>query len=114
MALNGTINYFDGTRTAVTIGVGEQVKAPRDLAALEKQGWVVDDSMKVTYQAFLAAKRQGDLDVSVKFEDWVDGVTDVDLRPSRKQIEQAVALGSMDADQAEKLLAVLEDDEGEA
>lgn len=115
MAVNGIINYLDGSKVAVTIGVGEQVRAPRDLAALEKQGWVVDENISLVYQAFLASKRQGDIDTDTKFEAWVDGVADFDLRPSKKQLDQAVALGKMDADQAEKLLALVEDDaEGEA
>lgn len=114
--IKGVITFLDGKPSiSVTIGMGEDIKAPRDLAALEKQGWVIDDNMTATYKAFLAAKRQGDLTTDTRFEQWVDNVAEVDLRPSRKQVEQAVALGSMDQEQAEKLLAFIEaDNTGEA
>jgi hypothetical protein len=114
--IKGTITFLDGaTPIGVTIGLGEDVKAPRDLAALEKAGWVIDDSISTAYKAWLAGKRQGDIPADSKFDSWVDNVAEVDLKPSRKQIEAAVALGRMEQDEAEKLLAYFEsDDSGEA
>ena len=113
--IKGNVTFLDGSPAlGVTIGVGEDVKAPRDLAAMEKSGWVIDDGITMTYKAYLAGRRQGDIPQNIKFEDWVDNVAEVDLRPSRKQIEQAVAVGTMDAEQAEKLLAFMEAEEGEA
>lgn len=114
--IKGTIVYLDNTPAiGVTIGLGEDVKAPRDLAAFEKQGWVIDDALTTSYKAFLAGRRQGDIPTDTKFEVWIDNVAEVDLRPSRKQIEQAVALGAMEVDQADKLLKFIEaDEQGEA
>lgn len=113
--LRATIRFYDNqTPINVVMGVGEDVKAPRALAALEQQGWVVDDDFALTYKAWLAAKRQGDLPADSKFEDWVDSVAEIDARPSIKQIEQAVALGNLERDKADRLIAVLESDEGEA
>jgi hypothetical protein len=113
--IKATINFLSGVPSVgVTIGVGEDIKAPRDLAALEKQGWVVDDGMTITYKAWLAGKRQGDIQSDSKFETWIDDVSEVDVKPSRKQIEQAVALGSMTAEQGEALLQIIEDEPGEA
>jgi hypothetical protein len=109
--IKGSILFIDNSPAlAVTIGVGEDIKAPRDLAALEKQGWIIDENISTAYKAFLAGKRQGDIPGSVKFEDWIDNVAEVDLRPSRKQIETAVAIGTMDEDQAERLIAFIEAD----
>lgn len=113
--IRGVITYYPNTGRdpiTVVIGVAEDMKAPRDLAVLEKQGWVVDENFTATYKAWLAAKRQGDVDES--FTAWFEQVQDLDLRPSRKQIEQAVALGKMDEDDAERLIALLGVDEGEA
>lgn len=114
--IKGTILFLDNSPAlAVTIGLGEDVKAPRDLAAMEKSGWVIDDGIAQAYKAFLAGKRQGDIPSSAKFEEWIDNVAEVDLRPSRKQIDQAVLLGTMDQDQADRLIAFIEaDDAGEA
>lgn len=114
--IKGSIRFLDGSPAiSVVIGAGEDVKAPRDLALLEKQGWVVDDSFTATYKAWLAAKRQGDVPTDSKFDQWIDNVEEVELRPSRKQIEQAVAIGSLEADKAEKMLALWEaDEQGEA
>lgn len=114
--IKGTITFLNGSAPiGITIGVGEDIKAPRDLAALEKAGWVIDDNITTAYKAYLAGRRQGDITSDIKFEDWVDNVAEVDLRPSRKQIDQAVAIGAMDKDQADKLIAFIEaDDLGEA
>lgn len=112
--IKGIITYHNGDRVAVNIGTGEDVKAPRDLAALEAQGWVVDEEFSATYKAFLAGKRQGDIPAETKFEAWVDEVAEVDLRPSKKQFDQAVALGRMTREEADALMEVLGEDEGEA
>lgn len=113
--LKGNIIFLDDTPAlAVTVGIGEDVKAPRDLAALEKNGWVIDDSLTMVYKAWLAGKRQGDIPTDSRFEDWVDNVAEIDARPSRKQIEQAVLMGAMDQAQADKLYAYIEAEEGEA
>ena len=114
--IKGTITFLDGSAAlGVTIGLGEDVKAPRDLAALEKAGWVIDDNLTIAYKAYLAGKRQGDITADVKFENWVDNVAEVDLRPSRRKIEEAVAVGAMEQEQADKLIALYEaSDAGEA
>lgn len=115
--IRGTITFYPETGlapVAVTIGVAEDMKAPRDLKALADAGWDANDNFAAVYKAFLAGRRQGDIAVDVKFTDWLDKVQDVDLRPSRKQIEQAVALGQMTEEDGEKLIALYEDDQGEA
>lgn len=114
--LRATVTFFDGSSLAVNIGYGEEVKAPRDLAGLEKQGWVIDDNVSLAYKVYLAGKRQGDISKEVRFEDWVDNIDEIDARPTRKQIEQAVALGAMTQEQADALLASYgdHDAEGEA
>lgn len=115
--INATIRYYDASSpVAVVIGTGEDVKAPRALKELEKQGWVVDEALTMTYKAFLAGKRQRDIPADTQFTDWVDTVLEVDLRPTRKQVEQAVALGEMDRDKADRLLELMaaEEEQGEA
>lgn len=115
--IRAVVRYYDTTGKdpiSVIIGVGEDLKAPRDLAALESAGWPIDEGFAMTYKAWLAGKRQGDIADGAKFVDWMETVQDLDLKPSRKQIEQAVALGKMDGDSAERLLKALESDEGEA
>lgn len=112
--IKGIVSLYDGTSTHVTIGTSEDVKAPRGLAALEKQGWVIDDDITISYKAWLALKRQGDVAQDVKYEDWVDNVESVDLRPQPKQLEQLVLMGQMTREQADGLLAVFEAEEGEA
>lgn len=113
--IKGIVHYYDGRESqAVVIGTGEDVKAPRDLAVLEQQGWVIDDTVSTTYKAWLALKRQGDVASDSKFDIWLDSVSEVEVRPTLKQIEQAVTLGTMERDQADKLIAVLGITEGEA
>lgn len=114
--IRGTVKFYDESVTplAVVIGTGEDVKAPRDLAALEQQGWVIDETVTTTYKAWLAGKRQGDIPADSKFEKWLDTVAEVELRPSMKQIEQAVMLGTMERDAADRLIAVIEAEQGEA
>lgn len=112
--IKGSIKFHDGSAIPVTIGVGEDVKAPRDLAALEKQGWVIDDGITATYKAWLAGKRQGDIPRDSRFEEWVDGVVELELLPTKKQVEQAVLMGAMEQDQADKLLTLIEAEQGEA
>lgn len=113
--IKGNVIFLDDSPVLpVTIGVGEDVKAPRDLAAMEKAGWVIDDGVRMSYKAWLAGKRQGDIPVDSKFENWIDNVAEIDMLPTRKQVEQAVLMGSMDQEQADKLLAYIEADEGEA
>lgn len=107
--IKGNITFLDNSPAlAVTIGLGEDVKAPRDLAAMEKQGWVIDDNLTATYKAWLAGKRQGNIPTTSRFEEWVDNVAEVDLRPARKDIEAAVAMGTMEREQADKLIAFME------
>lgn len=113
--LKAIVRFYDERQPLpVVIGTGEDVKAPRDLAVMQEQGWVVDDNTTTTYKAFLAAKRQGDVPADSKFEKWLDEVVEIEVRPSVKQIEQAVTLGSMEREQADKLIAALGLDEGEA
>lgn len=105
--------YAEQTPLAVVIGTGEDVKAPRQLAALEKQGWVITDDTTIAYKAYLAGQRQGDIAKEVTFESWIETVSEIEAKPTRKQIEQAVALGNMKPEQGERLLAVMGDDSGE-
>jgi len=114
--IKGTVHFYDPNQKSlyVIIGTGEDIKAPRDLAVLEQQGWVVDENVSMTYKAWLAGKRQGDIPADSKFETWADTVAEIDLRPSIKQIEQAVTLGAMDREQADRLIAVIEAEQGEA
>jgi hypothetical protein len=114
--IKGTVRFYDEKQPPlyVVIGTGEDVKAPRHLSLLEQQGWIIDDNVTMTYKAWLAGKRQGDIPADSKFEDWSDTVAEIDLRPSVKQIEQAVALGTMDRESADKLIAVIEAEQGEA
>lgn len=111
--MNVLISFYDAPPVAVTIGQGEDVKAPRDLRAMEQDGWVIDEAVEVTYKAFMAGRRIGAVDKEAKFDEWVDTVKDLDLRPSAKQIDAAVALGTMTAEQGANLKAYLEsNDEG--
>lgn len=116
--IKGVVTFYENTGTAplaVTIGTAEDIKAPRDLAALEKQGWITDSNeFTMTYKAWLAGKRQGDIPADSKFLDWVDTVQEFDLKPTRKQIEQAVLVGQMTQEQADGLLKAIEVEEGEA
>ena len=115
--LKAVISFYDTAtpRIAVNIGTGEDVKAPRALAALERDGWVIDENVTIAYKAWLAAKRQGDLPTESKFEEWIDTVSDLDVQPSAKQMKQAVALGKMTQEEADRLVKALEvEDEGEA
>jgi len=113
--LKAVVSFYDNTTPiSVVLGLGEDLKAPRDLAALEKQGYVITDEIELAYKAFLACKRQGDLSKDVTFEDWSTTVSEIDARPTLKQIEQAVILGSMTQEQADLLIATYGDDgEGE-
>lgn len=112
--IRGTITYWDGTITAIAIGAGEDVAAPRHLKALENAGWPIDDNITTMFKAWLAAKRQGDVPGDSKFETWSDTVAELDLRPSDKQIEQAVILGKMSREEADRLKQAFADDLGEA
>lgn len=115
--IRGVVTFYENTGKAplaVVIGVAEDLKAPRDIAALEKQGWVVDDGFVATYKAFLAGRRQGDIALDEAFTSWFETVQEIDMRPSRKQVEQAVALGKMNADDGERLIALIEAEQGEA
>ncbi len=113
--IKAIVSFYDGTEAKmVTIGTGEDIKAPRGLAVLEKDGWPIDEDLRLAYKAWLGLKRQGDIPADSKFESWVDNVEAIDLRATEKQIEQAVLLGEMSRDQADKLLALYEADMGEA
>ena len=114
--LKAIVTFYDETPSlAVVLGTGEDLLAPRALAALEKQGWVITDEIELAYKAYLAGRRQGDISTDIKFEDWAATVGEIDARPSRKQIEQAVILGGMSQEQDDLLLASYGDDgEGEA
>lgn len=113
--IRATISYYDGRPAlGVVIGTAEDIAAPRQLAALEKQGYVVDDDFTLAYKAWLAAKRQGDAVAGAGFDAWIEGVESIDAVPSVKQIEAAVALGTMDREQADKLIAYIGATSGEA
>lgn len=112
--IKGTVSFYDGSTLPIVIGTAEDIKAPRGIADLEKQGWPVDDDLKMTYKAWLAGKRQGDIPADSKFTDWVDNVAEIEIVPPRKNIEAAVAVGSMDREQADKLIAFYEANSGEA
>ena len=111
MATHVRVHYLDGTEVAAVIGTGEQIRAPRDLAAMERAGWVIDDTIRLTYQAWLALRRQGDEtgpSGPPAFEAWCDRVAEVDAIPTRKQIEEAVAMGAMKRKAADRILALYE------
>lgn len=113
--IRATVTFHDGrSPLGVVIGTSEDIAAPRQLTALEKQGYVVDDDFTVAFKAYLAAKRQGDVAVDVSFDTWIGAVENIEALPSLKQIEQAVALGTMDRAQADKLIAYIGQAEGEA
>lgn len=113
--LKATISFYDGRPAlGVTIGTAEDIAAPRALAALEKQGWVIDEDVTLAYKAWLAAKRQGDVEGAAGFDAWIGGVENIEAVPSVKQIEAAVALGTMDRAQADKLIAYIGATSGEA
>lgn len=111
--IRARVHFHDGQSLAVVIGTGEDVKAPRALASMENAGWVIDDTLTMAYKSWLAGRRQGDIALDSTFETWVDNVSDLELRPTEKQIEQAVTLGNMSREEGDKLLALLGDDQGE-
>lgn len=113
--IKGIVTFLDDSPSLhVTIGAGEDLKAPRDLAAMEKQGWVITDGLGSTYKAWLALKRQGDVPADSKFEVWIENVAEVDLRPSARQLKETVIMGKMTQEQADALLALMEDESGES
>lgn len=113
--IRATVSFHDGrTPLGVVIGTSEDVAAPRQLASMEKQGYVVDDDFTLAFKAWLAAKRQGDQSAHAGFDQWIATVENIEALPSVKQIEQAVALGTMDRAQADKLIAYIGQAQGEA
>ncbi len=113
MAVTGTIRYLSKHKpdVIVTIGKGEDLVAPRDLAKLEREGYVINDDITITYKAFLAARRQGDLPKDTDFVTWIEEVSEFEALPSRKQVEQAVALGTMEPERGARLLDYIEEQE---
>lgn len=113
--LKAVVSFYD-KRPAITvlIGKGEDLRAPRDYDGLRKAGWTVDEDLEITYKAYLAAKRQGDITADATFDSWVDSIAELEARPSDRDIKAAVALGTMTQEQADALRAIYGDDEGEA
>lgn len=112
--IKATVSYFDGRPAQpVVIGQAEEVFAPRGLAALGKQGLVLDEGGVLTFKAFLALKRQGDIDANTQFEEWASQVEELDVKPTRKQLEAQVLTGALTQEQADGLLALYGDAEGE-
>lgn len=112
--IKATVTFHAGGSLPVVVGTSEDVKAPRGLAALEKQGWPVDENTTLAYKVWLAGKRQGDIPEAVQFEQWIETVADIDLKPSAKQIEEMVVAGTVNREQADYLLKQMESDSGEA
>lgn len=113
--IKGTITFLDDTPAlAITIGLGEDVKAPREIAALEKQGYVFNDDLVAYYKAWLAGKRQGDISKESRFDEWAEGVAEIDLRPSIKQIQQSVAMGRLTDEEGTRLIEYWQAEQGEA
>lgn len=103
--IKATIKFYgNDSLTPVTIGTGEDVAAPRGLAALEKAGWPKDDNTTLAYKAWLAGKRQGDIPADSNFEDWVKTVEEIDLKLTAKQIEESHLAGNLTREQADYLL----------
>lgn len=113
--IRATITFHDGRAPlGVVIGTSEDIAAPRQLDAMAKSGFVIDEDFTLAFKAWLAAKRQGDTFAKAGFDAWIESVENIEALPSKKQIEAAVALGTMDRDQADKLLAYIGQAEGEA
>lgn len=113
--IRATVTFHDGRAPlGVVIGTSEDIAAPRQLKAMESSGWEIDDDFILAFKAWLAAKRQGDTFAKAGFEEWIGNVENIEALPSAKQIEAAVALGTMDREQADKLLAYIGDAQGEA
>lgn len=114
--IKGSIKFLNGTPDiGFVAGTGEDLKSGREIATLEKQGYVFDDALTATYKAWLAAKRQGDITGDSNFTDWVENVAEVIVKPSSKDIDFAVASGKMTREQADAYLELMESDEqGEA
>ena len=111
--LKAIVTYHDKERAPfpVVMGTSEDVRAPRGLKALEKGGVVVDDNVELTYKTWLAAKRQGDVGESETFEAWADSVLEIEPRLSARQIEEAVAMGSMTRENGDGLLTLMADED---
>jgi predicted NBD/HSP70 family sugar kinase len=113
--LKAIVSFHDGSEPqAVKIGQGEDVKAPTALAALRAKGWEVTPDVELTYKAWMALKRQGDVPADSKFDDWVDNVEEVAVQLSDKQITEAVLVGGMTQEQADQLRALYASQSGEA
>lgn len=114
--IKGTIKFLDNSADiGVIAGVGEDLKSTREIAQLEKQGYVFDDTLTMTYKMWLAGKRQGDISVDTNFTDWVENVAEVMVKPSSKDLDFAVASGNMTREQADAIINLMESDEqGEA
>jgi len=115
--LNGVITYHHDQykpSVGVTIGSSEEVKAPRVIKPLEEKGWVITDDVTNLMLAFLAAQRQGDIPRETDFETWSETVLELNLHVTEKQLKQAVVMGNMSEQQAQKLREAMALDEGEA
>lgn len=107
LKINVTFYPESGIAPALVLaGQGEDVRAPRELARIEREGWVVDDNVTVSMKAYLAARRQGSISTDMSWEAWVDAVAELDVELTDKQIQQAVIAGRMTQDQAEQLKAL--------
>jgi hypothetical protein len=112
--LKATVDFYDPSTPplVVSIGTGEDVRAPRELAALERGGWVVDPNVTLAMKAFLAAKRQGDVDPATGFDAWVETVAGIDVELTDKQLDQAVIAGQLTAEQVGQIKSMREVDSG--
>lgn len=118
MATHGIVTHCDGRTYHVLLGLGEDVAAPRHIAALVKAGWPeFDTTQTAAVKAWLAGRREGHIDKTLSFEGWAETVRDLELVASRRQTEQALAAGAITPDMADLLLAradELEAAQGEA
>lgn len=109
--IKGTIKFLDATpNLGITAGVGEDLKSAREIAALEKQGYIFDETLTMTYKAWLAGKRQGDIAADSTFEDWVSNVAEFMVMPSERDLNFAVASGKMTREEADSILDLLRDE----
>ena len=107
--MHGIVTHYDGRTYPVLMGLGEDVAAPRKIAVLVKAGWPdFDQTQTAAIKAWLAGLRQGDIDRGLSFEVWSETVQDLELLPSREQVETALAADAITEEQAAGLLARLD------
>ncbi len=90
----------------------DELRAKRELAGKK---WV-DDEVVLQYRCFLALRRTGRAVVG-DFEQWLAGVAEFEPRLAHKDVDEALAAGAIEEQEAEALhrrIEELGDDEGES